>query len=93
MKIGIYVHTPFCVAKCRYCSFISRPRDELLEDRYWRAVVREMDDFAVARPDPAYPVETLFFGGGTPSVLPWEHIDAIVGAARQDFSVLPSCEI
>ena len=93
MKVGLYVHVPFCISKCGYCSFVSRPWDESLADRYWRAVVREMDDFAAARPPLTYQVDSLFFGGGTPSVLPAEQIASIVDASRRNFAVLPSCEI
>jgi len=93
MKIGVYVHVPFCISKCGYCSFVSRPWNEALADRYWRAVVREMNGFAAAPPLVTHQVDSLFLGGGTPSVLPAEHIAAIVDASRRNFAVLPSCEI
>jgi oxygen-independent coproporphyrinogen-3 oxidase len=93
MKIGIYVHIPFCISKCGYCSFVSRPWDELLADRYWRAVAREMNDCVTARTPLADNVDSLFFGGGTPSVLPAEHIASIMEASRRIFAFLPQCEI
>jgi oxygen-independent coproporphyrinogen-3 oxidase len=92
MKIGIYVHIPFCISKCGYCSFVSRPWDESLADRYWRAVVCEMNDFAAARTRLADNVDSFFFGGGTPSVLPAEQIASIMEAARRIFAVSPRCE-
>jgi len=93
MRIGIYFHIPFCVSKCRYCSFVSRPWDELLADRYRRAVVRELNDFAGARAPIADGVDSIFFGGGTPSVLPAEHIASIMEASQKIFAVMPRCEI
>ena len=63
--LGLYVHVPFCEAKCTYCHFAIDPRrpDGARQDRYLRALVAEMDAA------PAAPADTLYFGGGTPSLL------------------------
>ncbi len=90
---GIYIHIPFCQSKCGYCSFYSVPWDNALAERYWRAVVREIEAYA-ASIHPVRPgVETLYFGGGTPSIVPTEHVAAILEACRRHFEILPGCEI
>lgn len=71
--IGWYVHLPFCTTKCGYCDFYSLPTLPHLVDDLVRALAREMDDR-----DPQRPVETIFVGGGTPTVLPAEALEAIL---------------
>ncbi len=64
---NLYVHVPFCGRKCDYCAFYSEPASRELMARYVRALTREMDTIVPgAHPHP----NTLFFGGGTPSLLP-----------------------
>ena len=63
---SLYVHVPFCRAKCRYCDFYSLPREEGLAGRYVRAVQAEL---ALRRGELAVPLETIFVGGGTPTSL------------------------
>src|SRR5437763_4975475 len=72
---SLYVHVPFCAQKCAYCAFYSEASSGELINRYTDALVREMElvaaDPAIARP------RTIFFGGGTPSILnlkQWEKI-------------------
>jgi oxygen-independent coproporphyrinogen-3 oxidase len=89
--IGLYVHIPFCTAKCGYCDFNSYAgHDHLIpsytgglldEARLWRASVG------------ARPVETVFFGGGTPSLTPLEEMATIVDGLRATFRVAPDAEI
>ena len=65
--VGLYVHVPFCDGKCRYCGFYSVPYDAALADRYLGALEREL-----ARRQEEYspgPMETVYVGGGTPSLL------------------------
>ncbi len=88
--IGIYVHTPYCLRKCRYCDFCSVPIDGSAE-RYRSAVERE-----IALVKDRYPgerVKSVFFGGGTPTVLPAEDPIAILDAIRAAFPVEPDAEI
>jgi oxygen-independent coproporphyrinogen-3 oxidase len=71
---GAYFHVPFCGRKCAYCAFYSEPGSRDLMARYVRALCREMDLLAVTTD---LDLETLFFGGGTPSLLPiplWEEL-------------------
>jgi oxygen-independent coproporphyrinogen-3 oxidase len=92
MKSGIYLHIPFCRSKCNYCNFISRPWDKSLGARYWRAVVRELEAYV----DPAVeipPVDSIYLGGGTPSLLPSAHVEGMLTACRNRFAIVPDCEI
>ena len=63
---ALYVHVPFCRAKCRYCDFYSMPLDAPLADRYVRAVRAELESH---RAQLRTPLDSVFVGGGTPSVL------------------------
>ena len=93
MTTGLYIHIPFCRSKCGYCSFASIPWEEALAERYWRAVVREMESATAVEGRAPEPVDTIFFGGGTPSLLPGEHIAGILDACRRLFRLEPGCEI
>jgi putative oxygen-independent coproporphyrinogen III oxidase len=87
--LGLYVHIPFCEAKCAYCHFAIDPRrpDQVREERYVRSLLAEM---AAAEPGAA---DTLYFGGGTPSLLRTECLDRLVDAARRLFALAPDAEI
>jgi oxygen-independent coproporphyrinogen III oxidase len=62
---SVYVHVPFCAKKCDYCAFYSEPGNATLMERYVDALIREMETVGIDAPP-----RTLFFGGGTPSLLP-----------------------
>ncbi len=93
MNAGIYIHIPFCHSKCNYCSFVSRPWDDSLADRYWRAVVREVGAFAAAEDCDGMAVDTVYFGGGTPSLVPAQQIEAILEACGRIFHFDAGSEI
>lgn len=88
--IGVYVHIPYCVKKCRYCDFCSIPIDETA-GRYCSAVEQEIALSRAKYPDAR--VKTVFFGGGTPTILPPEDLCAILDAIRTAFPVEPDAEI
>ena len=67
MSFGVYVHWPFCAAKCPYCDFNSHVRAAVPEDEWVGGILAELD--WVAAHSPRQPVETIFFGGGTPSLM------------------------
>lgn len=92
MNFGVYIHIPFCRTKCNYCGFISRPWQEELAERYWRAVVREIEAFFNARPE-WNAAATIYFGGGTPSLVPASHIRQILEACRRQFEIPADCEM
>ena len=88
--IGVYVHIPYCLRKCRYCDFCSIPIDETA-GRYCAAVCREIA--LVKDRYPGEPVKSVFFGGGTPTALPPEDLVSILDAIRAAFPVEPDAEI
>lgn len=92
MKCGIYLHVPFCVSKCPYCDFYSLAgADDALKDAYTDALIREMRAFIVAHPDVT--ADTLYFGGGTPSLLGGVRLARLVTAARSVFAMPDTAEI
>lgn len=90
MAAGIYIHVPFCLSKCPYCDFYSLTgsTDET-KDAYVQAVTREMARHALAFPG----ADTLYFGGGTPSLLGGERLAALIKAAREAFALSREAEI
>lgn len=85
---GIYVHIPFCVKKCRYCDFPSYGGIQPYMGAYVDALCREISRFPES-----IPVDTVYFGGGTPSLLPPEGLSKILSALGQRFSVSRDAEI
>jgi putative oxygen-independent coproporphyrinogen III oxidase len=73
-QTGVYVHIPFCAARCDYCDFATWTDRAQLIDMYVDACVRDISQRALA------PVDTVFFGGGTPSLLPADHLTRILDA-------------
>ena len=69
MAFGIYVHWPFCAAKCPYCDFNSHVRSAIDEEGWVAAIGRELEWTAKAQGEDRPIVETIFFGGGTPSLM------------------------
>ncbi len=84
---GIYIHIPFCIRKCPYCDFYSIS-DLSLSDAFTEALQKDMQ-----MADFSFPADTIYFGGGTPSVLDPDQIDRIIKAAYQCFSIAESAEI
>jgi oxygen-independent coproporphyrinogen-3 oxidase len=91
LPLALYVHIPFCTAKCTYCDFNSYAGQGSLMAPYAAAVAAEAALWApsVAR----RPVETVFFGGGTPSLLPLEHMETIVGALWRSLEIDSDAEV
>src|SRR5580698_3850111 len=69
MSFGIYVHWPFCAAKCPYCDFNSHVRTAIDESGWIEAIERELEWTAASQGKDRPIVETIFFGGGTPSLM------------------------
>lgn len=86
--IGIYIHIPFCVHKCLYCDFPSYGGVLSYRDAYVKALCREID----AWKDTA-PVDTIYFGGGTPSLLKSSQVNDILTHLRKKFTVTDDAEI
>jgi oxygen-independent coproporphyrinogen-3 oxidase len=99
VPLGLYVHWPFCVSRCPYCDFNSHVRagvDAAEEQRRWRdAYLREMA-FEAERSqasDGRRPLASLFFGGGTPSLMAPETVAAIIARANELWGLMKDCEI
>lgn len=88
---SLYIHIPFCVKKCRYCDFLSGPQDDETRERYVRALIHEIE--LQAECPAKTPVDTVFFGGGTPSVLTGSQICRIMEALDGFFSIQSDAEI
>lgn len=89
--LGLYIHIPFCARVCPYCDFNVYARQERLIPAYVEALVREMDLLHERLGSVA--VMTIYFGGGTPSLLPPEAVARLIQAARERFAVEPDAEI
>lgn len=73
-SIGIYIHIPFCKAKCYYCDFVSFANKEELYEEYAQAVIKEIRYKDISK----YSIDTIYIGGGTPSILDGESISKIL---------------
>ena len=67
-ELGIYIHIPFCVKKCAYCDFLSAPAGDGEMEQYVKMICREIVEKSAGKKE--HLVTSIFFGGGTPSVLP-----------------------
>jgi oxygen-independent coproporphyrinogen-3 oxidase len=92
VNLGLYIHIPFCQAKCSYCHFISFPYQRTMASRYQKAVLREIERDPVPDVD-RVEVDTIYFGGGTPSLVPAKHIDDLLSACRSRFRTQSDCEV
>ena len=89
-KLGLYIHIPFCKTKCLYCDFCSFvSKEEAERERYVCALIKEIE----ARGNKEYLVDTIYFGGGTPSLLSVKQIGRILSAVRENFVVCDDVEI
>lgn len=92
--IGVYIHVPFCRRKCRYCDFASRPMAEAGEaDRFVEAAVRELALRADAGAVAGQSAGTVYFGGGTPSLIGAERIGRLLDAIRGTSAVERDAEV
>lgn len=90
-RFGVYIHWPFCRAKCPYCDFNSHVRDTI-DHAAWRdALVRELD--YLARRIGPREVTSVFFGGGTPSLMVPDTVDALLACVAKHWALAPDCEI
>ena len=106
-RIGIYIHIPFCLKKCPYCGFYSAPpapnlpdcgeesiRDDFIYDnicirKYKERIINEIKNFDSG----GRTADSIFFGGGTPTLMPPIYIEEIINAIKEKFSVPYDCEI
>jgi len=89
--ISLYIHIPFCKTKCPYCDFNTYQGIEDLMEPFLESLTLEIELWGRALDHPK--VNTVFFGGGTPSYLPQGHIGKILSAAQRAFPLAPEAEI
>jgi len=90
--LGIYIHVPFCRSKCQYCDFYSvTTKEDKLLDSYQDAVCQHIREAGALAPE--YVVDTIYFGGGTPSFFGADGMAAILTAIRKSFKVSGTAEI
>lgn len=87
--LGIYIHVPFCLRKCPYCAFYSISYSESLKDSYVSAIAQNIRKYS----ELALPCDTVYFGGGTPSLLTPQDIHTIMEAISQSFNLSPTSEV
>src|SRR5205807_2367508 len=92
--LGLYVHVPFCAAICNYCNFNRGLFDADLKAKYVAALIREIERAGKAgKTGKGSRADTIYFGGGTPSLLAADDVSRIIEACRQVFAVSADCEI
>jgi oxygen-independent coproporphyrinogen-3 oxidase len=105
MKAGVYIHIPFCRSRCSYCDFATDIYNGALAEKYVETVVQEIKKFQVSSfkfqvsdkhstlRTPHSAIETVYFGGGTPSLLKPNQLEKILDAVHSRFSVSDDAEI
>ncbi len=91
MEFGVYIHWPFCQAKCPYCDFNSHVWKSVDQIRWRDAFIRSIETAAARQPGRV--VNSVFFGGGTPSLMPVGTVDAVLSALRSGFSFANDIEV
>jgi putative oxygen-independent coproporphyrinogen III oxidase len=89
--LAVYIHWPFCRSKCPYCDFNSHVRDSIDEARWTRALLADLDRQAELAPERE--VVSIFFGGGTPSLMPPATVAALIERVQAHWPTTPSLEI
>lgn len=89
--LGLYIHIPFCRCKCAYCDFYSLPGQESRMDEYLEAITRHLKEVA---PRAAYhEVDTIYFGGGTPSIFGTDRLKKLLKTIRKHYRVAKHAEV
>jgi putative oxygen-independent coproporphyrinogen III oxidase len=89
--LALYIHWPFCVSKCPYCDFNSHVRDSVDQDKWLEALLADMAYEASLTP--SRPLTSIFFGGGTPSLMPPSTVAALIEAADKHWGFAGNIEI
>lgn len=88
-KVGIYIHIPFCIRKCPYCDFYSLAGSDETKEQYVNALLKHIRSYKSR----GISVDTVYFGGGTPTSLTAESLCLILKAVRENFALTDDCEI
>ena len=89
--LGLYLHIPYCLHKCGYCDFNSHPENREESAIYVSALLSEIEHYAPQLAGKTVP--TVFFGGGTPTLLPPASLDKILGKVKNHYNLSRDCEI
>ncbi len=87
----LYLHIPFCVRKCKYCDFLSFPMENETMGAYGNALLRDVKKASAQYSEEK--ITSIFFGGGTPSLLPAEAIPTLLSSIRDGFVLTNDCEV
>lgn len=90
-KLSVYLHIPFCFKKCRYCDFLSFPAGEEVRERYLKSLLSEIETEAYKYRD--YALDTVFLGGGTPSLLSGEQLKRLLETLHREFAFVNAPEV
>jgi putative oxygen-independent coproporphyrinogen III oxidase len=90
-SFAVYIHWPFCKSKCPYCDFNSHVRDSVDQERWKNALLAELE--YMAGQTQAHEVKSIFFGGGTPSLMPAKTAEALINGVRELWPVAENIEI
>ena len=88
MLPGLYIHIPFCISKCHYCNFYSVTHLEYIPG-FLKSLYEEMEIYR----NRFETFDTLYIGGGTPSILPIEHLEELMERIEETFELSPDCEV
>lgn len=90
-KLSIYIHYPFCKSKCPYCDFNSHVYSTIDDNRFLKAYLAELEFFAPRILGAE--IKTIFFGGGTPSLMPVKLVERLIDKIAKIWSIGDNCEI
>jgi putative oxygen-independent coproporphyrinogen III oxidase len=90
---SIYIHIPYCISKCPYCDFNSHVVAEIPEENYTDALLRELENCGDSNDWRGRPVQSIFFGGGTPSTFHPQSIGKLLAWVAATFPIQADCEI
>jgi oxygen-independent coproporphyrinogen-3 oxidase len=90
-RFGVYVHFPYCLSKCPYCDFASTVAKVVPQERYAQAISRELSLRRSSLPD--RPIDSIYLGGGTPSLWEPRHVEAVLKVLTGALSLSPGAEV
>lgn len=89
---SLYIHWPFCPYRCHYCPFVALASHDPFMERYHNALIKEIKDFGNNYPE-KLPLDTIYFGGGTPSTYPDHLLTEMFAVLNQHFTFSENIEI
>jgi len=90
-KINLYFHIPFCTSKCHYCDFYSIKSNEIIYKKYFKALIEEI--YLRKKVLKNKLIKTIYFGGGTPSIVESKLIAQVIDVVKTNFNISPKAEI